>query len=76
MPAFSMHSLNSMRSSARRITSALAPISSTPYFSRAPLSATASAVLSAVWPPSVGSSASGRSFAMILMTASAVIGST
>ena len=35
----------------------------------------ASAVLSAVWPPMVGSSASGRSFSMILATISGVIGS-
>jgi hypothetical protein len=34
-----------------------------------------SAVLSAVWPPMVGSSASGRSFSMILATTSGVIGS-
>ena len=34
-----------------------------------------SAVLSAVWPPMVGSSASGRSCSMILATNSGVIGS-
>lgn len=34
------------------------------------------AVLSAVWPPRVGRSASGRSFAMIFSTNSGVIGST
>jgi hypothetical protein len=34
-----------------------------------------SAVLSAVWPPMVGRSASGRSRAMILATTSGVIGS-
>ena len=33
-------------------------------------------MLSAVWPPSVGSSASGFSFAMIASTISGVIGST
>jgi hypothetical protein len=35
-----------------------------------------SAVLSAVCPPMVGSSASGRSFSMILVAKSGVIGST
>lgn len=53
-----------------------APISSTPYLSSTPASCSATAVLSAVWPPSVGSSASGRSLAMIFSTMSGVIGST
>ena len=39
------------------------------------MSSSASAVLSAVWPPMVGSSASGRSCAMIFATISGVIGS-
>jgi hypothetical protein len=34
-----------------------------------------SAVFSAVWPPMVGSSASGRSLAMIFSTTSTVMGS-
>src|SRR6476659_3095369 len=54
----------------------LAPISSTSYFSSTPRSASATAVFSAVWPPSVASSASGRSFAMTFSTYSGVIGST
>ena len=58
----------SSRSSARRIDSALAPISSTPNSSSVPSSASVIARFSAVWPPSVGSSASGRSFSMILRT--------
>ena len=53
-----------------------APISSTPYRSSTPASCSATAVLSAVWPPSVGSRASGRSLAMIFSTISGVIGST
>ena len=40
-----------------------------------PSCAGGSAQLSAVWPPMVGSSASGRSFSMILATTSGVIGS-
>ncbi len=53
-----------------------APISSTAYFSRIPASCSATAAFSAVWPPSVGSSASGRSLAMIFSMTSVVIGST
>ena len=59
---------NSSRSSARRIAAASAPINSTPYFSRVPSSCSVIARFSAVWPPSVGSSASGRSFSMIFVT--------
>ena len=59
---------NFSRSSARLIDSALAPISSTPRRSRVPSSCSAIARLSAVWPPRVGSSASGRSFSMIFVT--------
>ena len=59
---------NSSRSSARRIAAASAPISSTPNCSRVPSSCSVIARFSAVWPPSVGSSASGRSFSMILVT--------
>ena len=53
-----------------------APISSTPYFSSVPSRSSATAVLSAVWPPSVASSASGRSFSITFATNSGVIGST
>jgi len=41
-----------------------------------PASATAIAALSAVWPPSVASIASGRSLAMIASITSVVMGST
>ena len=59
---------NFSRSSARLIDSALAPINSTPNRSRVPSSSSAIAMFSAVWPPRVGSSASGRSFSMIFVT--------
>jgi hypothetical protein len=58
------------------MASMFAPISSTPYFSSTPLSCSATAVFSAVCPPRVGRSASGRSRAMISSTYSGVIGST
>ena len=57
-PIFSTMALNVSRFSPRWIASKLAPIISTPYFSRTPFSCSAIAVLSAVWPPSVGSTAS------------------
>ena len=60
-PAARTVSRKRSRSSARRITSIGAPISSTSRSSRIPASASATARLSAVWPPIVGSSASGRS---------------
>ena len=53
-----------------------APISSTPNFSSTPSRASATAVFSAVCPPSVASSASGRSRSMTAATNSGVIGST
>jgi hypothetical protein len=49
---------------------------STLNFSSTPSLCSDMAVFSAVWPPSVGSSASGRSFSMICATISGVIGST
>ncbi len=52
-----------------------APMSSTPYRSRIPASASWMAALSAVCPPSVGRIASGRSAAMIRSMTSVVIGS-
>ncbi len=64
------------RSSATLIDSICAPISSTPYFSSVPFSPSATARLSAVWPPTVGSTASGRSFSMIWARTSGVSGST
>ena len=74
-PSLSMASRNFCRSSALSITSARAPIISTPYRASAPEASSARAVFSAVWPPMVGSSASGRSLAMIFSTISGVIGS-
>ena len=68
-------SLKRSRFSPRSIASVFAPISSTPYLSSVPSACRAIAALSAVWPPRVGSSASGRSLAMILVTNSGVIGS-
>ncbi len=58
------------------ITSALAPIISTPYLAKTPEASNARAVFSAVWPPMVGRRASGRSLAMIFSTMPGVIGST
>ena len=52
-----------------------APISSTLYFSSTPASCSATAVFSAVWPPSVARIASGRSRAITCSTYSGVIGS-
>ena len=69
-------SLNSARSSAVRIARSSAPISSTPYFSSTPFCDSAIATLSAVWPPIVGSSASGRSFSITSSTNRGVTGST
>jgi hypothetical protein len=71
-----MACLKSARSSAFLMAGILAPMSSTPNRSSVPSSASATARLSAVWPPSVGSSACGRSRSMILATNSGVSGST
>ena len=68
--------LNLSRSSAVAIASALAPIiSGVPGTPMRPRSNSAMAMLSPVWPPSVGSTASGRSRSMILATTSGVSGS-
>jgi hypothetical protein len=75
-PIFRMASANSLRSSATRMARALAPMSSTPYCASTPRSCSASATLSAVCPPMVGSTASGRSRAMTFSTNSGVTGST
>ena len=75
-PMRPMASWNNSRSSAILMASSLAPMSSTPWRSRAPDSASSTATLSAVCPPSVGNSTSGRSRRMIFSTYSAVIGST
>ena len=61
-----MATLNSSRSSAVRMASALAPMSSgVPGMSTAPRSTSCMARFRAVWPPRVGSTASGRSRSMI-----------
>ena len=74
-PIRAIASANSARSSATLIARSLAPISSTPYFSSTPLSASASAALSAVCPPMVGSTASGRSRSITSSRNSGVTGS-
>ncbi len=74
-PILSMASRNFWRSSALAMTSASAPIISTPYFSSTPFSNSAMPVFRPVCPPMVGSNASGRSLAMIFSTISGVIGS-
>ena len=74
-PILVMALRNSSRSSALSMASAVAPIILTLNLSSTPIFFSDSAVLSAVWPPMVGSSASGRSFSMILATISGVIGS-
>ena len=68
-------SLNFRRSSAFSMACSLAPIISTPYFASTPCLCRSSAQFSAVWPPIVGSSASGFSLAMIFSTTCQVIGS-
>ena len=68
-------SLKRSRFSPRSIASTLAPISSTPYLASVPSACSAMAAFSAVWPPRVGSRASGRSLSMIFVTNSGVIGS-
>ena len=74
-PMRSIASRNSLRSSAISIAPRLAPIISTPNFSKTPISSSANDVFSPVCPPMVGKRASGRSFSMILATTSGVIGS-
>ena len=75
-PILVIASRNSSRSSALSMASAVAPIILTLNFSSTPILRSDSAQLSAVCPPMVGSSASGRSRSMILATISGVIGST
>ena len=60
-----MASLKSRRSSAFLMASSFAPISSTPYFSSMPASASSTARFSAVCPPTVGSSETPASAASI-----------
>ena len=68
--------LNSSRSSAVAIASGRAPITSTPNRSNTPVPASAMVRLRAVWPPSVGNNASGRSRSMIASTTAGSSGST
>ncbi len=68
--------LNFSRSSALSMAFFDAPMSSTSNFDSTPSRARSSAQLSAVCPPIVGSSASGRSRSMTLATIGQVIGST
>ncbi len=75
-PTDATMSLNAWRSSPARIASMFAPIRRMPYRSRTPESCNATAAFSAVWPPIVASSASGRSRSMIFVIMSGVIGST
>ena len=75
MPIAAMVSRNLRRSSARSITSARAPISSTPWAASTPEEAKVIDAFSAVWPPIVGNRACGFSRAMIFSTISGVIGS-
>ncbi len=75
MPIAVMQSLKRCRSSAFSIASSCAPISWQPYFARMPCFASWTARFSAVCPPMVGSTASGRSAARIRSAASTVMGS-
>ena len=74
-PAAVIAARKSERSSAVRIACRSAPISSTPCSARTPFSASSTARLSAVWPPRVGSSASGCSRPMISASVGASSGS-
>jgi len=74
-PQDSTASLNLSLSSARSIASSRAPMSSIPSSSRTPAVASSRARLSAVWPPIVGRSASGRSMRRTSSTDSASSGS-
>src|SRR5262249_45252228 len=67
--------LNFWRSSALSMTSARAPIIWTPKRSSTPRRTRSMAVFRPVWPPRVGSRASGRSRSVILATTSAGGGS-
>ncbi len=75
-PISSMASLKRSRSSAVAMASGLAPITSTPLASSTPRSDSAMVRLSAVWPPRVGSRASGRSRSMMAVRTSGSSGST
>ncbi len=74
-PACPHTSVKATRDSARRTAATVAPTSSTPRRSRSPRSCSATARFRAVWPPRVGSSASGRSASSTAATGSQVSGS-
>lgn len=65
MPSLSMVALNARRSSPRSMASTFTPIICTPYFSSTPSLASSEERLRPDCPPRLGSSASGRSLAMI-----------
>jgi len=75
-PISSIAARNASRSSARRIAAMSAPIVSTSQRSRTPASSSSVARFKAVWPPSVGSSASGRSVSMMRVRVATSSGST
>jgi hypothetical protein len=75
-PIFRIVCLKISRSSPRLIASAFAPIISTPCRARMPRRSSSMARLSAVWPPSVGSTASGFSISITFSSISQVSGST
>ena len=76
-PMPTMASLNRERSSAVAMASALAPIiSGVPGTPMMPASNSSMARLRPVWPPSVGSTASGRSCSMMRRACSRSRGST
>src|SRR5438874_840844 len=74
-PILRQASLNHRRSSATLMARNDAPIISTLYFSRTPVSESSTARFNAVCPPTVGSSACGFSLAMISSRYSRVSGS-
>ena len=74
-PSSAIAALKRLRSSARAMASAFAPIISTPHAARTPALARPVARLSAVCPPRVGRRASGRSLRMMAATESTVSGS-
>ena len=74
-PAFCIASLKRRRSSPSSTECAEAPRSSTPYRARTPALSRATARFRAVWPPTVGRRASGRSFAMTRSTVATSSGS-
>ena len=69
-------SRNFRRSSATMMASIEAPISETPNSSSTPWLSSSTARFSAVWPPTVGNNASGRSRSITERTTSQVSGST